>query len=183
MNSSSVSGGSFERELKGILRGDEAFLERTTRSCSDEEREAYLRIAERPFTVLRAAGSLGIDLVAIRGDISFPIEVKASKRDTLWLSNSQRTIAQSKELLEECQRSRVLPLYAYRLKNARGDSWRVFTVDNVRVAGALRRVQEDVPKVDVSNDGHFILRWREGWPLHLFLAYISDGFQTQRHKA
>lgn len=175
MNSSLVSGGSFERELKGILRGDESQLERATRSCTPEEREAYRAIAQRPFTVLRAAGSLGIDLVAIRGDVSFPIEVKASKRDTLWLSNTKRLIAQAQDLLEECERSHVLPLYAFRLKNARGDSWRVFTVGDVEVTGLLRQVQGKVPKAAVSNQGHFILRWQEGWPLHQFLAYMANG--------
>jgi Holliday junction resolvase len=177
-----MSGGTFERELKGILRGDTEVLRRITRSCSPEERESYWRIEERPFTVLRAAGSLGRDLVAIRGDISFPIEVKASKRSTLWLSKSQRTIAQAKELIEECSRSQVLPLYAFRLKNSRGDSWRVFTVGGIQVAGVLERVQRDLPKVTVSKGGHYILRWSEGWPLHRFIEYIADGLQRPTPK-
>jgi Holliday junction resolvase len=172
-----MSGGTFERELKGILRGDERVLRRVTRSCSPEEREDYWKIGERPFTVLRAAGSLGIDLVAIRGDVSFPIEVKASKRRTVWLSKSQRTIAQARELLEECSKSRVLPIYAYRLKNSRGDSWRIFTVDGVAVSGILERIQGDLPKVNVSKGGYYILRWSEGWPLHRFIAYLADGLE------
>ncbi|MFQ5838876.1 MAG: Holliday junction resolvase [Thermoplasmata archaeon] len=170
-----MSGGTFERELKGILRGDEKVLRWVTRSCTVEEREDYWKIGERPFTVLRAAGSLGIDLVAIRDDVSFPIEVKASKKDTLWLSKSQRTKVQARELLEECSRSHVLPLYAYRLKNSRGDSWRVFTVDSIQVTGVLERIQRDLPKVKVSKGGHHILRWTEGWPLHRFIAYMADG--------
>lgn len=170
-----MSGGIYERELKGILRGDEALLERVTRSCTPEERRGYLRIRERPFTVLRAAGSLGIDLVAIRGDVAFPIEVKASKRETLWLSNTKRTITQAKDLLDECSRSHVLPLYAYRLKNARGDTWRLFTVDTVQVSGLLSKIQGDVPKVSVSKEGHYILRWNEGWPMNRFITYMANG--------
>lgn len=172
-----MSGGSFERELKGILRGDEGVLRQVTRSCSPEEREDYWKIGEAPFTVLRAAGSIGIDLVAIRGDVALPIEVKASKRRTLWLSKSQRTIAQARQLIEECARSKVLPIYAYRLKNSRGDSWRIFTVEGIAVTGPLERIQRDLPKVNVSKDGHYILRWSEGWPLHRFIAYLANGLK------
>lgn len=177
-----MSGGNFERELKGILRGDEDSLESATKTCTPEEREAFWRITQNPFTVLRAAGSFGIDLVAIRGDVSFPIEVKSSKGETLWLSNSQRTISQAKELLVECSRAGLLPLYAYRLKNSRGDSWRLFTVGDVEVEGPLRRIQKDMAKVELSKEGHFILRWSDGWPLHRFISYMCNGGGRTRRK-
>lgn len=170
-----MSGGTFERELKGVLRGDDAVLERVTRSCTPEEREAYWRIQDRPFTVLRAAGSLGIDLVAIRGDVAFPIEVKASKGPTLWLSNTRRTAAQAEELLRECSRSRLLPLYAYRRKHVRGDSWRLFTLDGLEVRGNLERVKSLLPPASVSREGNYILRWESGLPLHAFVARMADG--------
>ncbi len=170
-----MSGGTFERELKGILRGDAEVLDKVTKSCTPEEREGYWRITEWPFTVLRAAGSLGVDLVAIRGDVSFPIEVKASKNETLWLSNNQRTVAQARVLREECAKSRVLPIYAYRLKNRRGDSWRIFTFDDIEVAGALSRIQAELPKASTSKEGHYILRWSSGLPLHEFLSYLAGG--------
>lgn len=173
-----MSGGMFERELKGILRGDESAIAAAIRSCSPEEQKGYLRIQRWPFTVLRAAGSLGVDLVAIRGDISFPIEVKASKRPTLWLSNTRRTIVQARELREECSRSHVLPLYAYRLKNSRGDSWRIFTIEDVEVEGHLRDVQRELPKVVTSKGGHYILRWAEGLPLHRFITYLANGVEV-----
>ncbi len=170
-----MSGGMFERELKGILRGEEAVIEAAVKSCSQAEQEAYREIAKWPFTVLRAAGSLGVDLVAVRGDVSFPIEVKASKGETLWLSNSRRTKLQAKSLREECSRSHVLPLYAYRLKRHRGDSWRIFTIDDVQVDGHLKDIQDDLPKVKTSKDGHYILRWSAGMPLHQFISYMADG--------
>ena len=46
-------------------------------------------VIKRPFLVVRAAGS-GMegsgDLLALRGDMSFPIEVKSSKESKLYLS-------------------------------------------------------------------------------------------------
>lgn len=169
-----MAGGDYERELKAILRGEGAALERMTRTWPLEEREGYLRAVARPFIVVRAAGSLGIDLVAIRGDVSFPIEVKASSKPTLWLSNTRRTILQAQELMEECRRAEVLPLYAYRLKGHRGDPWRIFTVGSCQVEGHLRVLQATVPKVKVSKGGHFILNWDEGMPLHRLIPYLNQ---------
>ncbi len=169
-----MSGGMFERELKGILRGDEAALEAAIKSCPPEEQAAYRKITTWPFTVLRAAGSLGVDLVAIRGDVSFPIEVKASKGETLWLSNTRRTKLQAQSLREECSRSHTLPLYAYRLKHHRGDSWRIFTIDDIPIDGHLKEIQHDLPKVNTSKDGHYILRWSAGMPLHQFISYMAE---------
>ncbi len=177
-----MSGGTFERELKGVLRGDEDVLERVTKSCPPEERDAYWRILDRPFTVLRAAGSLGIDLVALRGDVSFPIEVKASKSKTLWLSNTRRTIEQAKDILEECARSELLPLYAYRRKHVRGDSWRLFTLNGAAVAARLRKFQRMIPSADLSKEGNHILRWDKGLPLHAFIDVIAGGAVGARPK-
>ncbi len=177
-----MSGGTFERELKGVLRGDEDVLERVTKSCPPEERDAYWRILNRPFTVLRAAGSLGIDLVALRGDVSFPIEVKASKSKTLWLSNTRRTIEQARDLLEECARSELLPIYAYRRKNVRGDSWRLFTLDGAAVTARLRKFQRKIPPADLSKEGNHILRWDDGLPLHAFIDFVAGGAVGARPK-
>ncbi len=169
----SMAGGDYERELKAILRGERDVLDRLTRTWAPQEREGYLQALERPFVVVRAAGSLGIDLVAIRGDLAFPIEVKASSNETVWLSKTRRTILQAQELMEESRRAEVLPIYAYRLKSHRGDPWRVFTVDVVEVRGRIRMLQSSLPKVKVSRGGHFILEWEEGMPLHRFIPYLS----------
>ncbi|MFQ5908947.1 MAG: Holliday junction resolvase [Thermoplasmata archaeon] len=177
-----MSGGTFERELKGVLRGDEGVLERVTKTCPSEEREAYWKIVNRPFTVLRAAGSLGVDIVALRGDVSFPIEVKASKNKTLWLSNTRRTIEQAEDLLEECARSELLPLYAYRRKNVRGDSWRIFTLDGAEVSGGLKKLQRKIPKASRSKEGNHILRWEAGLPLHAFIDFMAGGVVKARPK-
>lgn len=167
-----MAGGEYERELKAVLRGDRVAIERLSRNWETDEREGYLLSCSRPFIVVRAAGSLGIDLVAIRGDLAFPIEVKSSSDTTLWLSNSQRTIDQARELMAESSRAEVLPIYAYRLKGHRGDPWRIFTVEQIRVEGRLRTLQASLPKVKLSKGGHFILVWQDGMPLHTFVGYL-----------
>ncbi len=169
-----MTSSAYERELKGILHGDLKVLAAATRSCDEKQRKGYYRIVNRPFLVSRAAGSLGVDLIAIRGDVSFPIEVKSSKRRLYHFSNTERTKEQQHWLLEECERSGVLPLYAYRLKGVRGDSWRVFTTDTLKVSGRIRVLQQRVPKVDMSRNGHMILRWDDGMPLNAFLQYLGE---------
>jgi len=76
----------YEREFKGILSGDLKWIEGVSRNLPVEVMRGYLKIREKPFIVLRAAGSLGVDLVAIRGDVSFPIEVKSSVNDVIHFS-------------------------------------------------------------------------------------------------
>ncbi len=72
----------YERELRHVLAGIPAGVEAVIKSCSVEEKERMRLVLNRPFLVVRAAGS-GIegsgDLLALRGDISFPIEVKTTK--------------------------------------------------------------------------------------------------------
>ena len=65
----------YEREIKGILEGDNKILSKITKSCSAIEKNNYNKIHDKPFIAIRAAGSFGIDLVAVRGDISFLLEV------------------------------------------------------------------------------------------------------------
>ena len=70
--------GAYERELRDVLSGTEKGVKAVTRSCTPEEKARTARVLERPFLVVRAAGS-GMegsgDLVALRGDCCFPIEV------------------------------------------------------------------------------------------------------------
>ncbi|HEC80881.1 MAG TPA: Holliday junction resolvase, partial [Thermoplasmatales archaeon] len=82
-----MGGSNYERELKGILQGDKSTLLSVTKSCSPVEREKYMMILEKPFVVVRAAGSYGVDLVAVRGDVSFLAEIKSSNSDTLHFSS------------------------------------------------------------------------------------------------
>lgn len=168
-----MASGTYERELKGILHGDIDILEKVTKHCEEDEKEAYMKIIKRPFIILRAAGSFGVDLVAIRHDVSFPIEVKSSTMETIRFSDaSGRASDQAKELIQECRRTNLIPIYAYRLKNQRGDAWRIFTVEMEKVEGTLKIVYRQIPKLTKSNAGHFILRWKEGMPLHKFIDYL-----------
>lgn len=162
----------FERELKGILSADEDMLYRVTKTCDDDERGSYLRIKERPFMVIRGAGSLGVDLVAIRSDLSLPIEVKSSVSDVLRFSRSEKLAIQAQEMIDDCRRVGLMPIYAYRFKRHRGDAWRVFTLDVGPINGRLRVVYQRLPKITPSKDGNLIMRWHEGMPLSKFIDYL-----------
>jgi Holliday junction resolvase len=168
----------FERELKGILQADRDMLARVTRTCDERERESYFRICERPFMVIRAAGSLGMDLVAITWKISFPIEVKSSSSAVLRFSRSEKLAQQAQQAIDDCVRAGLVPLYAFRLKGKRGDSWRVFSLNigskRDDYVGFQKLVYDRLPKVAPSKDGNLIMRWNEGMPLSKFIDYLGD---------
>ena len=132
-------------------------------------------IEKRPFLVVRAAGS-GIegsgDLLALRGDICFPIEVKSSKESKLYLSG--RTVEQYNSLVYEGNRSCLMPLYAYRLKGVRGDSWRIFRVKTETLHGKLRKLAPSIPDLPLTRNGKPYLNWNEGMELNEFVALICS---------
>ncbi len=162
----------FERELKGILRADEDMLVRVTKTCSELEKSHYYKICERPFMVVRGAGSLGVDLVAIRSDISLPIEVKSSVSDVLRFSRNEKLAIQAQEMMDDCRRVGLMPIYAFRFKRQRGDAWRIFTLDVGPLNGRLRLIYARLPKINPSKDGNLIMRWEEGMPLNKFIDYL-----------
>lgn len=162
----------FERELKAILHGDEKVIRRIIKNADSETHFNYLKIMEKPFIVLRSAGSFGVDLVAIRGDISFPIEVKTSIHRTIRL-NSERTKEQAKQLRAECERSSLFPIYAQRLKRVRNaDPWRISTIEIDSIKGNLRTLHRALPRAYVTSSGNLALKWDEGMPLHKFIDYL-----------
>ena len=74
--------GPYERELRSVLAGEKKGVIAITRSCNEVERARAMQVCERPFLVVRApgSGSEGTgDLLVLRGDVCFPIEVKSSK--------------------------------------------------------------------------------------------------------
>ncbi len=168
-------GSNYERELKGILGGDQKVIEKMLKSMNDEEKKNYESMMKKPFLVLRAAGSLGVDLVAIRGDVSFPIEVKSSKEEKLWFVQDRgRGQKQAEAMIEECQRAGVVPIYAYRLKSKRGDPWRVFTLPiDSSFTGWGKYIYNVLPKISLSRGGNFVMIWNDGMPLNKFIEYLN----------
>ncbi|MCX6668166.1 MAG: Holliday junction resolvase, partial [Euryarchaeota archaeon] len=116
-----MSASQYEREFKGILEGEEKILSKITKTCSALEKANYFMISNKPFIVVRAAGSFGVDLVAVRGDISFLVEVKTSVEHTLHFSSVGGKLQEQAELMcNMCEKTKTLPIYAFRLKNFRG---------------------------------------------------------------
>ena len=166
-------GSQYERELRSVLAGEINGVRAVTRSCSEAERSLAMRVTNRPFLVVRApgSGSEGTgDLLALRGDICFPIEVKSSKKPRLYLSG--RTYDQLKSLKDMGERCGLLPLYAYRLKGVRGDSWRIMKVEVSGLSGKLRHLSRSIPSLPLTRSGKEFLDWEQGMPLHKFLSLI-----------
>jgi len=113
----------YERELKGILGGENKLIKKITKTCTALEKGNYLMINDKPFAVIRAAGSFGVDLVAVRGDISFLVEIKTSIENTIHFSNIGGKLQnQAKTMRDIGEKTKPLPIYAFRLNNNLGDS-------------------------------------------------------------
>ena len=173
--------GVYERELRSVLAGERKGVIAITRSCTEVERARAMQVCQRPFLVVRApgSGSEGTgDILALRGDLCMPIEVKSSKTDKIYLSG--RTKKQYDALQRTGERCGLLPLYAFRLKGVRGDSWRVMKVPVEGLTGKLRVLDRSIPNVPLTRNGAPYLNWHDGMPLHRFLALISrsDGARS-----
>jgi Holliday junction resolvase len=168
------TGSAYERELLHVLAGSSDGVDAVTRSCTPEERVRMRSIIEAPFLVVRAPGSgtegTG-DLLVLRGDAAFPIEVKCSKEPRLYLSG--RTLDQHDALVATGERTGLMPLYAYRLKGTRGDSWRIFRVETSHVSGHMERLVAHVPLLPLTSRGRPHLDWNQGLPLNRFVHLLS----------
>jgi len=169
----------YERELRQVLAGLSKGVEAIIKSCNEIEKAKMRLVEKRPFLVVRAAGS-GIegsgDLLALRGDLCFPIEVKSSKKDKLYLSG--RTVDQYNSLVYEGNRSSLLPLYAFRLKGVRGDSWRIFRVETDTLHGKLRQLAPFIPSLPKTRNGTPYLNWNDGLALNEFIALVCSKFSN-----
>lgn len=171
-----MSASNYERELKSILMGDKKILDLITKTCSEEEKSNYFRILEKPFVVVRAAGSYGIDLVAVKSDISMLIEIKSSKGKKIHFSSkSGKLQEQADKMKEYSERAGVLPIYAFRLKNCRGDAWRIFTIDIEGLEGFAKYIHGVLPKIRSSREKNLVMNWDEGMPLSEFIKILADG--------
>ncbi|MCL2607941.1 MAG: Holliday junction resolvase [Methanomassiliicoccaceae archaeon] len=169
-----AAGDRYERELKHLLAGDEKTVKAMMKTCDDNEKRGYSMIMDNPFVVIRAAGSLGVDLVALRWDFSFPIEVKSSAEDSLRFTKNYRIMEQAEKMAEDCKRSSLIPIYAFRLKGYRGDPWRVFALptDNM-LKGKVRLVQRTVPPIGTNSNGNLVMKWDDGMKLSKFIEYLG----------
>ena len=164
---------SYERELRAVLAGSPDGVRAVTRSCTELERARAMQVVQRPFLVVRAAGS-GMDgsgdLLALRGDICFPIEVKTRADKKVYFSGQTETQLEAmKEIGEKCG---LMPLYAHRLKGVRGDSWRIFRVETSTLTGRLATLSKRIPKLPLTRTGKPHLDWDQGLPLHQFLGVV-----------
>ena len=165
----------YERELKYLLTGDPGAVTKMVKTCDDSETSAYCSTMDHPFMVIRAAGSLGVDLVALRWDFSFPVEVKSSENDVLYLSKSERLREQAVRMLDECDKCHIIPIYAYRLKGVRGDPWRIFTLPSEsKLIGRIQMLRDRIPKVEITKGGNFVLRWSDGMKLSDLLNFVGQ---------
>lgn len=179
-----TKGSIYERELKDILEGRRDTLVRMGKRLNAHQRRCYFSALHYPFVVIRAAGSLGMDLVVLRGDFSFPVEVKSSSSDVFRFSSSSgKAELQAQQMVDQCARSHLLPFYAYRLKGARDDPWRIFAMPLSDSRSDLWWLHEahgmfakllmaKVPQIDRTAKGARIMRWHEGYPLSSFLEYL-----------
>jgi Holliday junction resolvase len=168
-----MSSSQYEREFKSILEGENKTLLKIIKTCTSMEKENYLLIRNKPFAAIRAAGSFGIDLVAVRGNISFLVEIKTSIEDTLHFSSvGGRLQKQAESIVKLCEKTKTLPIYAFRLKGYRGDSWRIFTINIENLDGRLRVLNRRIPKLEFSNKGNFVMKWNKGLPLSDLILYL-----------
>ncbi len=170
-----MSSSQYEREFRSILEADNNILTKVTKTCSVLEKEKYLAIQKKPFVVIRAAGSFGVDLVAVRGDISFLIEIKTSTTDTLHFSSINGKLQQQASTMKQiCEKTSTLPIYAFRLKNYRGDSWRIFTLEINTLSGRLEILHRRIPLLEKSKNDNYIMRWGNGMPLSDYILYLAQ---------
>ena len=173
----------YERELKDLLQGDRASVLAYSKTLEATEREILGRITAEPFLVIRGAGSLGFDLVALRRELALPLEVKASREVTIHFSAaSGRADEQLAAHRAAVERVGLVAIYAYRRLGYRdGDPWRLFAATQVPRRGVLGLLASYLPPVESTKEGNAVLRWEHGLPLVKFVEKVH--FLTSRSGA
>ncbi|HTT44619.1 MAG TPA: Holliday junction resolvase [Thermoplasmata archaeon] len=173
------SSSAYEREFRSLLEGQPDAVRAYARSLPPAERTEFERLVDYPFLIIRAAGSFGFDLVAMRREFSLPIEVKASSEPVIRFSaSSGRANAQLDAHRKAVERVGLSVLYAYRRVGVRSEErWRVFGAGALPNTGILRLICKRLPPVSQTPEGNGILRWEEGKPLSRFLyeaRYLTE---------
>ncbi|MCL4325651.1 MAG: Holliday junction resolvase [Candidatus Thermoplasmatota archaeon] len=171
-----MQGTSYERDLKQILEGEEATVRSYLQYLKGEDAHTFEQLIDHPFIVVRAAGSFGIDLIAVRSKFSFPIEVKSSANKIIRFSNgSSRMSKQAMNMKERCERAGILPLYAYRLKGKHGvEPWRLFILPTAKLNGIQSIFQSRIPYIKKGIHDNFEMRWEAGLQLSRFIAIVME---------
>ena len=179
----SSTGNIYERELKYVLSGDKKTITQMVKTCNEDESRSYSLMLEDPFLVVRAAGSLGVDLVALRWDYSFPLEVKSSAEEVMHFSRNPRLTEQAAKMKKACFRSNLLPIYAYRLKSVRGDPWRIFTIPtDEELRGKNEALRRMIPRMEVTDNGNYIMRWSDGMKLCDLISFMSKEISEENEE-
>ncbi|MHB1439929.1 MAG: PDDEXK family nuclease [Cuniculiplasma sp.] len=169
-----MNGSIYERELVGILSGNMKIISRVSKNLDFLARESYEHLSKYPFFVTRAAGSKGADLIAVRFDMSMIIEVKSSQNPILAFSSSSgKNQDQAVRLAERCMKSGLFLIYAFRLKNADGDPWRLFKVPGEPM-GRYRSLYNILPQIEMTKNENFVMKWEQGSPLNNMLKYLME---------
>jgi hypothetical protein len=174
-------GSEYERELKRILEGDLETLVRMKRKCDTDQLFGYGVPERYPFMVIRGAGSFGTDLVALRGELSFPIEVKSSKDPKMYMSKPYLK-EQLASFTDECKRANTFPVYAFRLKKAKGDPWKVFTVKVDGLRYFTRTLYAKITQLWLTEGGNYVMDWEHGLPLSVYLGYLGTILDSIRDR-
>ncbi|MGP6294257.1 hypothetical protein [Caldiplasma sukawensis] len=168
-----MNGSIYERELVSILSGNKNSIKKISKNLDILEADNYRSIENKPFFVSRSAGSKGADIIAVRYDLSFIIEVKSSSDDVLTFSSSSgRNQKQAGKLIDLCEKAGIMLIYAFRLKKYDGDPWRVFRLPG-NPKGRMRIVYNFLPEVYKSKNGNFIIKFNDGMKLNEFLSFIN----------
>jgi hypothetical protein len=172
--------GIYERELRELLRGEPEALRKYAHRLPPVDRATVAAYGQRPFLVVRAAGSLGFDLVALRPEFAFPLEVKSSTEATIRFSAaSGRANAQLEAHRVAVTRVGLLVVYAFRRVGGEDrDSWRLYATGGAKSEGSLRLLRDFLPPVAMTPEGNGVLRWDAGKPLLEFFRKVS--FLTDR---
>lgn len=166
------SSSGYERELRNLLEGDPSAVRSYARGLAPEMRAEFEHLIDEPFLVVRGAGSLGFDLVAMRWSLSFPIEVKASSEPVIhFTAASGRANAQLAAHRAAIAKVGLSVLYAYRRIGLRGaEAWRIYRGSESASPGVLGLICRGLPPVSTTREGNGVLRWEEGQELSRFLA-------------
>lgn len=163
-----MSGAKYEREFKDIMGGD---IEDHIKTLSEDKRENYEILQEKPFFVSRGAGSIDVDLVMMRGPVYFLVEVKSSKSKTIHFSDSPRYREQVEEYIRISEEFDLPVIYSRRKKGVRGEKWELFRIRSK----ATREKCWSIPTIPKTKNGNRKLEWERGLPLSTFLHIIFNG--------